>query len=416
MFIQFRMIVEKGIIKMKKNILVMPGTYWVMALCKRIKELGHNVLLVDPHEDCPCRKYADVYFKSDIFAYDDVLSFAKKNHVDAVMSDECDIAMPMVSKLGEELGLSVQSSEVVRFFTDKFLMREFCKEHGLKYPEYRLCKTKEDVVDFFMKLKKTIIIKPLDSNASHGVFKIESVDDIEKHFSESLSFSRIEKAVLAERFIDGCEFTIDGIKTKNSHYTLAISKKNHYKHNQSIANELYFSYDDPEYDYEKLRKVNDEYVLASGLEYGFTHAEYKYEDGDYYLIEIAARGGGNMISSVITQYLSGYQTYDFLINAALGTIGEKDFSVCDAYKSRCAVMKFFETPNNGGTVKQINGIDFLENCPAIKEYQLHFGVGDTIGNCLNDSARIGFYIACTETRTELNSIMKEVERQFSIIV
>ena len=46
---------------MSKNILVMPGTYWVKNLCKRIKELGHNVLLVDPHDDCPCKEYADVY-------------------------------------------------------------------------------------------------------------------------------------------------------------------------------------------------------------------------------------------------------------------------------------------------------------------------------------------------------------------
>ena len=399
---------------MGKNILVMPGTFWVKALCKRIKELGNKVILVDPHEDCPCREYADVYLKSDIFAWDSVLAFAKEQKVDAVMSDECDIAMPMISRLGEELGLSVQSSEIVKYFTDKFLMREFCKEHNLKYPEYKLCYTKEDAITFFKSLGKTIIIKPLDSNASHGVFKIDSVDAIEKHFDEAMSFSRIEKAVLAERYIVGREFTIDGIKTKNHHYTLAISKKDHYKHNPSIANELYFSYSDSEYDYEKLRQVNDAYVMASGLEYGFTHAEYKYEDGEFYLIEIAARGGGNMISSTITQYLSGYQTYDFLINAALGNVQDTDFSIKDEYKERCAVLKFFDVHSVEGVVKEINGIDYLEKSKAIKEYQLHFKVGDTVGDCLNDSARIGFYIACTESREELNNVIKEVNKSFLI--
>lgn len=401
---------------MSKNILVMPGTYWVKNLCKRIKELGHNVLLVDPHDDCPCKEYADVYLKSDIFEWDTVLTFAKDNKVDAIMSDECDIAMPMISKLGEELKLCVQSSEVVKYFTDKYLMREFCKEHGLKYPEYKLCKNKQEIIDFYKELGKPIIMKPLDSNASHGVFKIESIEDIEKHFDESMSFSRIEKAVLAERYIVGREFTIDGIKTKNKHYTLAISKKDHYKHNPSIANELYFSYSDSEYDYERLREVNDAYVLASGLEYGFTHAEYKYEDGDFYLIEIAARGGGNMISSLITQYLSGYQTYDFLINAALGNISDSDFIIKDDYKKRCAVLKFFDAPHGGGIVKKIEGIDYLETNTAIKEYQLHFNVGDEIEDCLNDSARIGFYIACTETKSDLDRIMNEIQNTVKIIV
>ena len=402
---------------MGKNILVMPGTYWVMALCKRIKELGHRVLLVDPNEDCPCRALADEYLQSDIFDWDAVLQFAKEKHVDAVMSDECDIAMPMVSKLGEELGLSVQSSKVVQYFTDKFLMQEFCKEHGLRYPEYKLCNTKGDAIEFFENLGKPIIIKPLDSNASHGVFKIESVDDIHQHFDESMSFSRIEKAVLAERFIVGREFTIDGIKTRNNHYTLAISKKDHYKHNPSIANELYFSYDDPEYDYNKLRAVNDAYVMASSLEYGFTHAEYKYEDGNYYLIEIAARGGGNMISSLITQYLSGYQTYDFLINAALGDIDDTDFSIKDdKFKNRCAVLKFFDVHSKGGIVKAIHGEQLLKEHPAIKAYQLYFSVGDTIGDCVSDSARIGFYIACTETREELDRVMKEINNKFEIVI
>lgn len=401
---------------MGKNILVLPGTYWVVALCKRIKELGHRVLLVDPNENCPCRAYADEYLQSDIFAWDTVVAFAREKKADAVMSDECDIAMPMVSKLGEELGLSVQSSRVVQYFTDKFLMREFCKEHGMKYPEYKLCKTQKEAVAFFNRLGKPIIIKPLDSNASHGVFRIESVEDIEKHFEETISFSRIEKAVLAERYIVGREFTVDGIKTKNHHYTLAVSKKNHYKHNSSIANELYFSYDDSEYDYDKLRSVNDSYVLASGLEYGFTHAEYKSEDGEYYLIEIAARGGGNMMSSVIAQYLSGYQTYDFLIHAALADIRDVDFSIWDEYKSRCAVLKFFDAPFGGGIVKAIEGEEFLKTSPAVKEYQLHFGIGDKIGNCLSDSARIGFYIAGAENKEELDKVIREVERRFMIVV
>lgn len=401
---------------MGKNILVLPGTYWVRALCKRIKELGHRVLLVDPNADCPCREYADEYLQSDIFAWDTVLGFAKEKKADAVMSDECDIAMPVVSKLGEELGLSVQSSGVVQYFTDKFLMREFCKEHGLKHPEYKLCRTKDEAVEFFNRLGKPIIIKPLDSNASHGVFKIESVEDIEKKFNESISFSRIEKAVLAERYIVGKEFTVDGIKTKNHHYTLAISKKNHYKHNSNIANELYFSYDDLDYDYDKLRSVNDTYVLESGLEYGFTHAEYKFENSEYYLIEIASRGGGNMMSSIISQYLSGYQTYDFLIHASLADIKDIDFSIRDEYKSRCAVLKFFDAPFGGGIVKAIDGEDFLKVSHAIKEYQLHFGIGDEICDCSNDSARIGFYIACAESREELDKVMREVERTFSITV
>ena len=386
-----------------------------MALCKRIKELGHRILLVDPNENCPCRIYADKYLNSDIFDWDSVITFAKDNHAEAILSDECDIAMSMISKVGEHLGLSVQNSNVVRYFTNKYMMRELCKINGINHPEYQLCKTKEEAISFFTSLNKPIIIKPIDSNASHGVFKIESIEDIVTNFDESLSYSRIIKAVLAERYICGREFTIDGIKTPSQHYTLAISKKDHYKHNPNIANELYFSHDDPEFDYDKLKTINDKYILVSGLEYGFTHAEYKYEDGNFYLIEIASRGGGNMISSLITQYMSGYQTYDFLINSALGRFDNSDFSIRNEYKNRCSVLKFFDTPKGGGIVKKIIGEDYLKSCSEIKEYQLHFKIGDKIENCKNDSVRIGFYIACAGTREKLDRIIMDIDSSFKII-
>ena len=93
-----------------------------------------------------------------------------------------------------------------------------------------------------------------------------------------MSFSRVERSVLAERFIVGTEFTIDGVKTPNGHYTMAISEKNHFAHNESIANELLFSHYNPNFDYDKLRATNDAFVMKSNLQFGFTHAEYKFED------------------------------------------------------------------------------------------------------------------------------------------
>lgn len=401
---------------MGKNILVMPGTYWQLALVKRIKQLGHQVLLVHPYMDSPCLPYADQYLQSDIFDWDKVLQFAIDNHVDAVMSDECDIAMPMVSRLGEALGLCVQSSETVKYYTDKYLMKEFCKKHGLLCPEYQLCNTMQEAVDFFAYIQEPIIIKPLDSNASHGVYIIKCVEDIIEHFEETLSFSRVQKAVIAEKYIEGTEFTVDGIKTTDKHYILAISKKKHYKHNPCIANELFFSCEDDEYDYDKLRKINSQYVIQSGLQYGFTHAEYKYQDGEFYLLEIAARGGGNMISSVITQYLSGYDTYEYLINCALGHIENKDFSILDKHRSKCAVLKFLDTPDNGGVVKAIKGEEFLANHANILSYQLYFRVGERIEKCESDSARIGYYIGCAETRQALLELIEQVSQHLEIVV
>ena len=399
----------------KKNILILPASEWLVPLIKKGKELGHNVYVVNPDTNSPGFEFADDYLLSDIFDFDKVVQYAKEKHIDAVTSDECDIAMPLIAKLGKSLGLPALSEETATIFQDKFAMRDFSEKHGIKYPEYRLCTKADEAIEFLERIKKPLIIKPLDNCSSRGVYKVSTADEIREHFDESLSFSHFHKAVLAERFINGTEFTIDTLKTPSRNYTLAISEKKHFAHNKSIANELLFSHYNPNFDYDKLRATNDNYIMQSGLEFGFTHAEYKYEDGEFYLIEIGARGGGAMISSCITQYLSGYDTYRYLIECALGNIHDEDFSIKPEYRDRAAVLKFFETPNGGGKVGEIKGLDYLENEPDIHHYRLNFKVGDTIEDARNDSVRIGFYIACSENMTRLREVMENVEKNFKIL-
>ena len=398
-----------------KKILVLPGTQWQVPLIEKIQEMGHQVLVVNPDPNAPGMKEADQVLVSDIFDKERVVAFGRDQKIGAVMSDECDIAMNLVAELGKTFNVPTLDEESAALYTDKFLMREFSKKHGLRYPEYKFCKTVDDAVALLKEINRPIIIKPLDSNASHGVFKCTTEEEVRKHFDESMSFSRVEKSVLAERFIVGTEFTIDGVKTPHGHYTMAISEKKHFAHNESIANELLFSHYNPQFDYDKLRATNDAFVMKSNLLFGFTHAEYKYEDGEFYLIEIAARGGGNMISSCITQYMTGYDTYRYLVECATGNVHDEDFSLRPEYKDRAAVLKFFETPGGGGKVREIKGLDYIENEPDIKHYRLNFKIGDTIENALNDSVRIGFYIVCSENIQILREVINNVEKNFQII-
>ena len=400
---------------MSKNVLVLPGTQWQVPLIEKIQEMGLKALVVNPDPEAPGMKKADLCLVSNIFDKERVIEFGRDQKVCAVMSDECDIAMNLVAELGKTFNVPTLDEDTAALFTDKFLMREFSKKNGLKYPEYKFCKTVEDAVSLLNEIKRPIIIKPLDSNASHGVFRCDTEEDIRRHFDESMSFSRVEKSVLAERFIVGTEFTIDGVKTPNGHFTMAISEKKHFAHNESIANELLFSHHNPNFDYDKLRATNDAFVMKSNLQFGFTHAEYKFEDGEFYLIEIAARGGGNMISSCITQYMTGYDTYRYLVECATGNVHDADFSLKSEYMERAAVLKFFETPNGGGKVREIKGLEYLNNEPDIKHYRLNFKIGDTIANALNDSVRIGFYIVCSENMQKLHEVISNVRKNFQII-
>ena len=156
------------------RVLLLPGSKWQLSLANRIKDLGHWLCVVSTEENPPCASLADEFFRSDIFAIDAIEKRSRELGIEAILSDECDIAMPVIAELGKRLNLPTLSTEAAALYTDKFLMREFCIQHGLRSPEYKFCKNVEEAVAFLKELGKPIIIKPLDSNASHGVFKTET--------------------------------------------------------------------------------------------------------------------------------------------------------------------------------------------------------------------------------------------------
>lgn len=394
-----------------KNVLLLPGARWQVKLAERLKSMGMSLTVIDPHSDAPCVALADRYFPCDLRNRQDILDFCSQEKFDAVISDECDIAMPLVAQIGAELGLPALSVEDALVYTDKYLMRKKCRESGVDCPDFRLCEDVDAAIDFFRHLNGPMIIKPVDSNASRGVYLVENEEDLRAKFDLTLAFSRGRHALLAEEYVRGREFTVDGLKTRSGHMTLAISEKRHYDHNPNVASELLFTNDNERFDYGLLKKVNDRFVAATTLEFGLTHAEYKFSNGRFYQIEIAARGGGTLISSVIAPFMSGVDSYAYLIGCATGAPPNEPPANQYAANRRAAILKFFEVTGNGGKVRRIVGEGYLKSNPCIREYQFAFNVGDVIRKATSDSDRAGFYIACCETREELDRIVGEVSRE-----
>ncbi len=398
-----------------ERVLVIAGGEWQTPLVKKVKELGCEAVNSNLYEDSPAFAYADFCEVADVLDKERNLRIAQKYGVQAVVTDESDIAIPTVAYVAEKLGLPTIGSERAALFTNKYLMRCFCREHGLKVPEFALCHTVQEAEEFAQKLGKRVIMKPLDSQSSRGVYILDVPGDAKQYFDEAASYSSDHASVIVERYMEGTEFTVDGIVVQGRHHSLAISEKKHYAYNSSIASELFFSYDNERFDYRRLREVNDRLVELAGLPFGLTHAEYKFENGDFYLVEIAARGGGTRISSHIVPLLTGVDNYRILIKDVLGhRDAEQEFRMPGPY-ARCAVLKFLDAKQDGGVVRRILGEKEVRENPRVLELHLEFGEGDRLYHAKDDRSRIGFYIAYGESRQELTDTMAWVERTLQIL-
>lgn len=139
---------------MKEKVMVLPGTESQVTLIKKLQQIGYEVLCVDPNENAPGLKVADCYEHADILDVERCLAIAKNNHVQAVLSDECDIAMPTIAHINREIGARSIGDDLAQLYTNKYLMRDFSSKIGLPCPKYKECNSLDEAITFLRNVVK----------------------------------------------------------------------------------------------------------------------------------------------------------------------------------------------------------------------------------------------------------------------
>lgn len=376
------------------RVMVIAGGTWQCPIVKFAKSKGHYVICSNLYEDSPAFKYADIGLVANVLDKEKNLEFAKEYKPDAVLTEQSDIAVTTVAYIADQLGIKGIGLDIANRFTNKYFMREFTSKAGFASPKYKLCYEIGEATEF-LKDVPVSIIKPLDSQSSRGIHIVRTAKEIEDNFDDCIQYSNSEKAIVIEEYIDGTEFTVDGLKTTTDYVVTAISEKEHYAYNPSVANKLVFTQGNHRFDYDKLRKVNTDMVKTMGLPFGITHAEYKYKDGEFYLIEIAARGGGTKISSDIVPLVSGINSNEIYLNILLG----EDDRISENPHHDCAILGFFDF--KPGKVTKITGLEEAAKQPGVHDLSLEIKVGEKLGQAQDDRSRCGYYILYADSVEEL---------------
>lgn len=376
--------------------MVIAGGDWQIELIKKAKQMGHFVICSNLYEDSPAFPYADACEVANVLDKGKNLEIARKYMPDAVISDQSDIAVPTVAYLNEQLGTRGIGIEKANLFTDKSLQREYSRANGIDIPDYCICRTPEDADPMLEKYGK-IIIKPIDSQSSRGVFTIESKEQLRTKYEETLSWSNRDKAFLAEQYIAGAEFTIDGLVINGHHYPLCVSVKEMYPSNPNISMVQSYSYLSDKYDYDLLRKTNKNLIEKIGLPMGLTHSEYRFHDGRFFLIEAGARGGGSNLSGKIVPFMSEIDNYEYLIKEALEEEVDESYVANKVFNpDKYVIMRFFDFDE--GTVRSVEGLDYLRSNPMLIDYQLKLKAGDVLEHPKYGRLRPGHFIIGSDNK------------------
>jgi len=387
-----------------KNILVLGAGSLQVPLIQKVIEKGYNPIVISLHDDEPGMLIAKEKVIGDFCDEQFTLEVAKKYNICAVITDQTDIPVRTAAYVAEELNLPGIGYKTAVLFTDKYKMRERCKEIGVKTIDYKLCNNLTEVKDFYNCLKTNIILKPINNQGSKGVYKVSTPEELETKYEEAIKYSR-GNAILAERFIKGEEVVIEAI-TINGKTTNLICGDTYYFNIEDAfsAKQRRFPSLKDATTIQKALDLNISIINGFGLQNGITHGEYIIDGDDIYLIEIAARGGGVYISSDIIPLMTGLDTCSYLIDFATGN--KTQIQITDTLKHVCYLA--FYVPE--GIITQIDGLEVIKQLPYVHHNNLDTLYVGKKNRSISDKTSRYFIVLEAKNQTDLNSKINDIKK------
>ena len=303
----------------QKRIMILGGNYVQAEATKAAKQLGYFTISTDLHEGNPGHRIADEYCKVDIIDNEAVLKEAQRLEIDGLVPFCSDVLAPVAAYVQEKMGLPGNPYDVIYTMTHKDLFRKFMQREGFLTPQNVKVNTVEEAISIFENTNHKLMLKPTDSAGSKGVFAIESVSDIERHWEETISVSP-SKTALLEDYIDSVGLQQDGdifvIDGKIAFWGMC----DQYKRPEEPfvpAALVYPSRQDP--CLQGTAKETVQGILTKiGFKQGPCNVEYLVDkQGQVWVIEIGPRNGGNLIPFLIEKS-TGINITELTVMQAVG--------------------------------------------------------------------------------------------------
>ena len=396
----------------KGNILVLGAGALQIPLINKVIEKGYNPVVVSLHRDEPGMQMVKDTIVADFVEEELMLQYSRQYDIVGIVTDQTDLPVRTVAYVSEKMGLPGIGYETACLFTDKFKMREKCKELGIRTLEYTLVDSLSAARSFYKNIGKDIIIKPLHNQGSKGVCKVTTLAELEEKYSDAERYSQGD-SILLEEFVKGeDELVIEGIAFDGWCDNLTCGDTYYFNLPDvfSARQRIFPSVKNPAI-VEKTLDLNKHIIKGFGLTRGLTHGEYIVSNGEVYLIEIAARGGGVYISSDIIPLMTGFDTTSFIVDIA--TKKEVERPIISKKNKVVSYVAFF-LPE--GIVQSITGIEEVVAQPYVHHNNLeHLIVGKRVKKNTDKTSRF-FMVLEADSAEEMEARFNWIKQTLKVVV
>lgn len=394
-----------------KKLLVLGGIPVLVDIVKEAKEKGYYVIVTDYLQNSPAKRIADEAWMLSIDDVDGIVKKCREEQVDGVMNYCLDPGQKPYQQICERLNIPcVASFEQFDIMTNKDKFTATCKQYGVGViPEYRY---PEDLD----KIEYPVMVKPVDSRASKGLYVCYEAGDLQHAVDYALSFSK-RKTIRIEKFLHCPEicakyFAVDG----EIFFTTMADVFTCYEEDGTrvyLGTQTY-----PSRYYDEYLKTTHEKVVnmlrGIGFKNGATSFTGFYDNGTFRFFDPSLRMGGAM-DWKIAEAASGIDISKCLTNFAMtGSMGDVN-EICQidkAFSKRYAALLYFDV--RPGTIGCFSGVEEALKVPGVFSYHQNHHVGDCIESYgTANNVAIRFIVSC-ESRERFVKTVKQIQSKIEI--
>lgn len=399
-----------------KKLAVIGASHFQLPLIQKAQQMGCEVHAFAWECGDVGETAADVFHPVSIVEVDQIVEVCKEVGVDGVCTIASDLATVAVNHVAAELGLVGNSLTCTEVSTNKHLMREAFLAGGDPSPKSILVRQPADeaALDAFDPeahgLSYPLIVKPIDRSGSRGVTKIEAPNtpvSVAEALREAYAQGFLKQAVV-EEFVEGDEFSVEGVSWEGEHHILTITRKAtsgapHFIETAHLQPACLA----PE-TVERVEAITKHALDSLGVKYGASHSELKITpDGTIRIIEIGARMGGDCIGSDLVRLSTGIDFVGAVVSIALGI--EPDLTPQSAPAAAASVFMF-----DRSDIERFDQIKRMHP-DLVKLWLMTAEADDQIVS--DSSTRLGHYVLSAPSAQDLAPFLpKEMARAAGLVV
>ncbi len=374
----------------------------------RLRQEGYFVVAVDRDREAEGAVHADVFVSASVEDVDAVTEAAKANRVDVIIA-ATEAGMRAAASASRDLGLPGLPIETVHAATDKGEMRRRWAAAGLRQPRFDVAATAEEARNIIAGIGRPFVVKPTRSWASKGVSVVMTEPEIGIALADA--FAVHGGPVIVEEFVPGRLLSAEGFVSDDTAEVTAIADveiQDNDRHRVNMA--LNFPGNFEKQETAEATGLLQRAALALGLRRTPFHAECKVGPHGVELIEMAARGGGGQIFTVLYEPMTGISGIVRQVRLLL----DEPVEALPSGPIRGGCSKFLSAPE--GILERVEGVEEASRMPGVVDLGIVIAPGQPGGLVTHANARHGYICTIGPNRDEALALANEAARRVRFVM